>query len=37
MILCDAHFLSHAEIWVKLFIPEQVFVPAQLSQAQEAK
>lgn len=28
--LRDAHVLSHAEMQVKVFIPLQVFIPAQL-------
>ncbi len=36
MILHGAHVFSHVEMQVKVFIPAQVFVPAQLSRAQKA-
>ena len=36
MILCDAHVFSHAEMQVKVFIPVQVFIPAQLSWVHKA-
>ena len=36
MILPDAHVFSHAEIQVKVFIPEQVFIPAQLLRVHKA-
>ncbi len=36
MILHDAHGFSHAEIYVPVFIPVQVFIPAQLSLVHKA-
>ena len=30
MTLRDAHVFSHAEMQVKVFVPAQVFIPAQL-------
>ncbi len=35
-ILRDAHGFSHAEIYVPVFIPVQVFIPAQLLRVHKA-
>ena len=36
MTLHYAHVFSHVEMQVKVFIPVQVFIPAQLLQVQKA-
>ena len=36
MILHDAHDFSHAEMQVKIFVPMQVFIPAQLLRVHKA-
>ncbi len=36
VILCDAHVFSHAEMQVKVFVPVQVFIPAQLLRVHKA-